>query len=70
MPRRATDLTPIQREILQHRAEGKSYKEIREIYPRLGPYAIKGQIANAMAKLGAFNGEQAIAIAMRRGLIA
>lgn len=69
--RRSVELTPIQREILQHRADGRQVAEIRKLYPHLGPTSVRGQLQEAFKKLGAAkgNGVHAIAIAMRAGVI-
>lgn len=61
--------TPIHVEMLQHRANGKSVAEIKAMYPRLGPNAVRGQFHELFKKMEARNCEHAVALAFRQGLI-
>lgn len=63
------NLTPIQAEVLQHRANGLKLDEIRALYPHLSEHSVRGQLWICYQKLSAKNGEEAVAIGMRRGII-
>jgi DNA-binding NarL/FixJ family response regulator len=65
---RTDELTPRESEILSLVASGLESKEIaRELF--LSHDTVRTHVAHALAKLGARSRAQAVAIAVRRGLI-
>ncbi|MGY2048934.1 autoinducer binding domain-containing protein [Methylobacterium sp. JK268] len=67
-PRAPVRLTEREREVLQWSAEGKTAWEIGEILAISGK-GVEYHLASSRAKLGALNGVQAVAAALRLGLI-
>ncbi len=65
----APQLTPRERDVLRHLANGLSNEEIgKELY--ISPETVRTHIRKAMDKLGAETRTQAVATALRHGLIA
>lgn len=62
------DLTPREVEVLQFVADGKTAEETGKALFLAGE-TVKSYRKRVIAKLGARNGSEAVAIAMRRGLI-
>ena len=62
------ELTDREREVLEHLAEGKSNKQIAKALG-IADGTVKVHVANILEKLGAQGRSEAVAIAVRRGLV-
>lgn len=68
-PSTAPRLTPREREVLRLLADGRSNEEIgKELF--ISPETVRGHVRKAMEKLGADTRTEAVALALRQGLIA
>jgi LuxR family quorum sensing-dependent transcriptional regulator len=62
------DLTAAECSVLQHAADGRSVPETAVLLTK-GEATVKSQLLRARLKLGAANTTNAVAIALRKGLI-